>query len=69
MAKPTEKELPEVGSGLKPCTQSVKAYTVCNRLNGASDTVILVDTPGFNNSESGGDREQLNRIIGWLKKK
>ncbi|KJA15990.1 hypothetical protein HYPSUDRAFT_219725 [Hypholoma sublateritium FD-334 SS-4] len=57
---------PEVSSSLKSCTQSVAAYTVYS-LGNNSDTVTLVDTPGFNDSESGGDRAQLNRIIGWLK--
>lgn len=60
--------LPEVSSRLKSCTQSVAAYTVCSPGNN-SNTVTLVDTPGFNDSESGGDRAQLNRIIGWLKNK
>ena len=61
-------ELPKVDWSLKSCTQSVEAYTVCSPTH-SSDTVILVDTPGFNDSESGGDREQLKRLIGWLNNK
>jgi len=56
---------PEIGHTLGPCTKSVKGHTVSDPKR-PERLVRLIDTPGFNDSESLGDDEQVRLIIQWL---
>ncbi|KAF9479956.1 hypothetical protein BDN70DRAFT_659390 [Pholiota conissans] len=59
-------ELPSVGHGLESETQDVKLFS-CTNPNPSSESVCLVDTPGFNDSSGSDDEESLKKIIEWLK--
>jgi nitrogenase molybdenum-iron protein alpha/beta subunit len=53
-----------VGDDLKSCTQEVRAFG-CLHPNGSGRKVVIVDTPGFDDSE-GMDYEILKAIARWL---
>ncbi|KAF8959519.1 hypothetical protein BDZ97DRAFT_1389876 [Flammula alnicola] len=60
---------PKIGHDLGSCTTSVAEFKIQNPKNPKS-CVVLVDTPGFNDSDPlKGDDEQLKAIIDWLKGK
>jgi hypothetical protein len=54
-----------VGDELGSCTQEVRAYS-CLHPNGSGRKVILVDTPGFDDTDRT-DYDILRDIAQWLK--
>ncbi|KAF8959528.1 P-loop containing nucleoside triphosphate hydrolase protein [Flammula alnicola] len=67
-AGPRLRQKPIIGHSLASCTNRVSEFKVQDP-NKPGCYVTLIDTPGFNDSDSQGDDEQLKMIIGWLKKK
>ncbi|KAH7908654.1 P-loop containing nucleoside triphosphate hydrolase protein [Hygrophoropsis aurantiaca] len=61
-----EKEVATVGHSLQSCTSETSAVTLTHP-NKPGCEVILIDTPGFDDSWAE-DKEILARIVGWLKK-
>ena len=55
----------EAGHDLWSCTQEVRAFG-CLHPNGSGRKVVIVDTPGFEDSE-GMDYQILQAIAQWLK--
>jgi hypothetical protein len=54
-----------VGDGSESCTQGICAYG-CLHPNGSGRKVILIDTPGFGDTERT-DHDTLQNIAQWLK--
>lgn len=54
-----------IGHELDSCTQEVRAFS-CLHPNGSGQKVVLVDTPGFNDTERT-DYDILQNIALWLK--
>ncbi|KAF3215160.1 hypothetical protein TWF679_004406 [Orbilia oligospora] len=55
---------PKAGHGLESETAEIQEYTIGEIMNGFE--VILVDTPGFDDTENG-DSLAFGQIAGWLK--
>jgi predicted GTPase len=54
------------GHGLKSCTTKIQSYR-CRHTDGSESNVVLVDTPGFDDTEIK-DVDILADIAQWLKK-
>jgi hypothetical protein len=54
------------GHGLKSCTAEIRSYR-CQHTDGSESNVVLVDTPGFDDTEIK-DADILAGIAEWLKK-
>ncbi|KJA26259.1 hypothetical protein HYPSUDRAFT_52572 [Hypholoma sublateritium FD-334 SS-4] len=69
VADPHLDHKPQVSDMLASCTKVPQEFKVKNPSN-PQKSVILVDTPGLNDSDPlHGDRKQLGVIIDWLKKR
>ena len=62
---------PEVGHGLESCTKGILPFKVKNTTSDSEGrSVILVDTPGFDDSNLLiRDQDRLEIIMQWLKNK
>jgi predicted GTPase len=54
------------GHGLKSCTAEIRSYR-CQHADGSESNVVLIDTPGFDDTEIK-DADILAGIAQWLKK-